>query len=178
MTWKHLSKGPSRSCCCCWKASPPNKAISQSPSHPAPPLPASLFPPFQTSDHSSLCLTSPDCCRPDPASRNAPAGAQPATAVSQTSSAQGRRGRRGGRACEGPCCLCSLDMSFSWKSYLCVYIVQHMALAFSHLAKKRSTGLGSHDGKWKIILSLGTSLPKRKEHEAGSGGFLSSRSCF
>lgn len=95
---KHLSNGPQVAVAVAERPPPPNKAISQSPCHPGPPLPASLFPPLQTSDHSLLCLTSPACRSPDPANRNAPAGAQLITAVSQTSNAKGNRGYKGEQA--------------------------------------------------------------------------------
>ena len=65
---KHLSNGPQVAVVAAERPPPPNKAISQSPRHPAPPLPASLFPPLQTLGHSSLCLSSPACsgCLPSP----------------------------------------------------------------------------------------------------------------
>lgn len=100
---------------------PPNKAISQSPSHPAPPLPASLFPPFQTSDHSSLCLTNPERSSTGLTKKNAPSAAQPITAGFQTSSAKGRRGCRGGLAWEEPSWLCTCAMNFTWK-VICAFI--------------------------------------------------------
>lgn len=58
---KHLSNGPQVAVVVAERPPPPNKALSQSPRHPAPPLPASLFPPLQTLGHSSLCLSSPAC---------------------------------------------------------------------------------------------------------------------
>ena len=58
---KHLSNGPQVAVVVAERPPPPNKALSQSPCHPAPPLPTSLFPPLQTLGHSSLCLSSPAC---------------------------------------------------------------------------------------------------------------------
>lgn len=110
---KHLSNGPQVAVVVAERPPPPNKAISQSPRHPAPPLPASLFPPLQTFGHSLLCLSSPACSSPDPANRHVPAGAQPVPAVSLARSANGGPGYKGGRALGSPFCLCSFAMNFT-----------------------------------------------------------------
>lgn len=162
--WKHLSKGPSRSCCCCWKALLPNKAISQSPRHPAPPLPASVFPPFQTSDHSSLCLPSPDGSRPDRAHRNAPAGAQPITAFSQSSSAQGRAVQGGGLRGTFPSPhFCPELLVKKWPAfiYFSLWPWPFPITQRRDLLVFCSWGQGVNS---KIILILGTPLPKKKEY--------------
>ena len=127
---KHLSNGPQVAVVAAERPPPPNKAISQSPRHPAPPLPASLFPPLQTLGHSSLCLSSPACSSPDPADRHVPAGAQPVPAVSPARSANGGLGYKGGRALGSPFCLCSFAMNFTWKCYLCVCPFFCVALLF------------------------------------------------